>query len=326
MLALVTGATGLVGSHVAERLGADGWRVRVLVRDLATAGWLAEQGAELRRGDVLDAESVARAAVGCDAVYHAAAVVSSRDGWEAYRRPNVEGTGNVIAAAERAGARLVHVSSVAVYGRAPRGRGGALPLDERAPLAPLPERAHYARSKRASEALVLDAHRAGRLWACAIRPAVVYGRRDRQFVPRVARLLSLGVVPLLGGGHTAFPVVHAANVAEAAVRAGATSAAGGQAYNVGHDFDITVDRFFHLAAAGLGRHVTLVPVPTVAARAGLALARAIGVRAVPGAGVDFLTLGNPYVSDRARRELGWCPSVAPEQGVPDAFRWWSETG
>ena len=52
---LVTGATGLVGSHVVERLLADGGRVRALVRDEAAAGWLARLGAELWVGDVLDA-------------------------------------------------------------------------------------------------------------------------------------------------------------------------------------------------------------------------------------------------------------------------------
>jgi len=337
MLALVTGATGLVGSHVVERLVAEGWQVRALVREPGAAEWLAERGAELRGGDVLDAESVARAAAGCDVVHHAAAVVTSSGGWGAYRRSNVDGTRNVVAAAARAGARLVHVSSVAVYGRPAHGTpgiGGAAPLDEGAPLAPLPERAYYARSKRESEALVLDAHRAGHLWATAIRPAVIYGRRDRQFVPRVGRLLKLGAIPLPAGGRSAIAVVHAANVADAAVRAAATPAAGGHVYNVGHDFDLTVAGFFRLAGAGLGRRLALVPVPVAAARAGLASVRAVVAvvaavrgappRALPGATIDFLTGGNPYVSERARRELGWRPSVAPEQGVPDAFRWWSE--
>jgi len=338
MLALVTGATGLGGSHVVERLIADGWRVRALVREPGAAGWLAERGAELRGGDVLDADSVARAAAGCDVVHHAAAVVTASGGWGAYRRPNVDGTRNVVAAAARAGARLVHVSSVAVYGgptRQGRGTDTAAALDEHAPLAPLAEWAYYARSKRESEALVLDAHRAGGLWATAIRPAVIYGRRDRQFVPRVGRLLKLGAVPLPGGGRSAIAVVHAANVADAAVRAAATFSAGGQAYNVGREFDLTVAAFFRLAGAGLGRRIALVPVPVAAARAGLtsvgaivalvAAARGAPPRALPGATIDFLTRGNPYVSERVRRELGWRPSVAPEKGVPDAFRWWNET-
>ncbi|MBK5189786.1 MAG: NAD(P)H-binding protein, partial [Gemmatimonadaceae bacterium] len=60
--ALVTGATGLVGSHIVERLLADGWSVRALVRDAAAASWLGGAGAELARGELLDANSL-RAAV-----------------------------------------------------------------------------------------------------------------------------------------------------------------------------------------------------------------------------------------------------------------------
>jgi len=324
---LVTGATGLVGSHVVERLLADGGRVRALVRDEAAAGWLARLGAELWVGDVLDAGSLARAAAGCAVIHHSAAAVGARGGgWEAYRRPNVDGTRAVVQAAERAGARVVHVSSIAVYG--PRVRD-ACPED--AAFAPLPAGAHYARSKREAEAELFEAHAAGRVWATALRPAVVYGRRDRHFVPRVARVLRLGAVPLPGGGRTAFAVVHASSVADAAVRAATTAVAGGRAYNVGHDYDVTVADFFRLAAHGLGRRVHLVPVPLPVVRAGVATLRRASAlipgadrELLPRATVDFLTRGNPYLSDRARRELGWTPSVRPQEGVPDAFEWWKD--
>jgi nucleoside-diphosphate-sugar epimerase len=331
-VALVTGATGLVGSHIVERLVADGWRVRALVRDPPTAGWIDAAGAEPWRGDVLDPESLARAAAGCAVIHHAAAAIAARGGWEEYRRTNVDGTRHVVAAAALANARLVHVSSIAVYG----GRGAARrgeAIDERAPHAPLPAHAHYARSKRESEEIVLGAHRRGELWATALRPAVVYGRRDRQFVPRVARLLRPGVAPLLHGGRTPLALVHAAAVADAAVRAGATAAAGGAAFNLSGDFVVTAERFFRLAGDGLGTGIRLVPVPVAAVRAGLAalrLAHALanpgGSRPLGGSSIEFLTEGDPYVSDRARRELGWTPPVAPEHGVPDAFRWWKEVG
>ena len=94
---------------------------------------------------------------------------------------------NAIAAAESAKARLVHVSSVAVYGSSGRYAPAGRKTDESTPLPPLPERAYYARSKRESEELVLGAHRAGRVWATTLRPDVIYGPRDRQFVPRIAR-------------------------------------------------------------------------------------------------------------------------------------------
>lgn len=329
-LALVTGATGQVGSHIVQRLVSDGWRVRALVRNPA-ARWLEPLGAELAEGDVLDARSFREAASRCDAIFHAAAVVTARGGWgwERYRESNVGGTRNAIDAAAGSGARLLHVSSVAVYGGAARYRD--TPTDESTPFAVLAEDAYYARSKRESEQLVLRAHDSGLIWATAVRPDVIYGRHDRQFVPRVARLLERGFFPAVAGGSTTLAVVHAANVADGAVRAIATEAAGGRAYNLANDYDVTVAELARLAGVGLGRRIRLVSVPLSLARPAFATLQGV-LRATRGAAVaaqaegtlDFLTRDNPFSSERARRELGWSPQVKPEAGIPDAFRWWKE--
>lgn len=326
--ALVTGATGLVGTYVVQRLQRDGWNVRALVRDQARATELAVAGVRLERGDVLDAASLVAAAQGCDVIIHTAAAITARGGWEAFRRPNIEGTGNVIAAAERVSARLVHTSSVAVYGNATRHQADGARTSEDVVLAPLPEHAFYARSKRESESIVLDAHRDGRVWATAVRPNVIYGRHDRQFVPRMARLLRFGVAPLIGGGRTTLGIVHAENVADGMVRAATTDAAGGRAYNLANDFDVSVEAFFRLAGVGLDVNMRMLPVPRALARATMNAFKVIAplffgsaFNAVSSASLDFLSRDNPFTSDRARRELGWKPTVHPETGIPDAFRW-----
>lgn len=329
--ALITGATGLVGSHIAERLVTDGWTVRGLVRTAAGATTLRELGVEPVIGDVLDARVFTHSAIGADVIFHAAAAVTPRGGWEAYRGLNVDGTRNAIDAAERSGARLLHVSSVAVYG--PRGRyaSDGRKTSEDAVLSPLPERAHYARSKRESEALVLEAHAAGRVWASAVRPSVVYGRRDRQFVPRLARMLQRGVMPLIGGGRAIFAVVEATNVAQGSILAATRDVAAGRVYNLANDFDVSVREFFQLAAQGLDRRVRFVPVPRVVAAALLRVAKtatrtltAGRVTGLSKVSLDFVTRSNPFTSDRARYELGWAPSVHPTKAIPDAFRWWRE--
>ncbi|HEX6599031.1 MAG TPA: NAD-dependent epimerase/dehydratase family protein [Gemmatimonadaceae bacterium] len=327
--ALVTGATGLVGSHVVERLQRDGWQVRALVRDAARADWLRRSGIELALGDTLDASTLPPAATGCDVVFHTAAAVTPDGGWEAFRRPNIEGTRNVVEATAAAGARLVHVSSVAVYGAAARYAPSGGKTSEETPLAPLGEHAWYARSKRESEQLVLEAHAQGRLWATAVRPDVIYGERDRQFVPRVARLLRFGVAPVVGGGHSTLAVVHAANVADGMVRAAMRPEAGGRAYNLANDFDVTVSEFFRLAGEGLGERLRFVSIPASAARVVVrvaALATPARLRSSLRQSVDFLTRDNPFTSERARRELGWDPPLRPERGVVDAFRWFASSG
>lgn len=345
--ALVTGATGLVGSHIVERLAASGWRIRALLRGASPVrhgaaadgwngpAWLREQGVELVAGDILDLPAFTGAARGCDVIFHTAAAVTPPTSrvhpYDAYRIPNVNGTRNAIGAAERTGARLLQLSSVAVYGPESRYALGSARVDETTPLEPMPEHAYYSRSKRESEELVMEAHGAGRIWATAVRPDVIYGRRDRQFVPRVARLARLGAIPLIGGGLTTFAIVHAANVADGAVRAATTDRAGGAAYNLANDFDVTVRDFFRLAGEGLDRPMHFVSVPIGVARVGFkivkrALRIATGGRlsVVSTASIDFVSKNNPFSSERARRELGWKPSVRPETGIPEAFRWWKE--
>jgi nucleoside-diphosphate-sugar epimerase len=325
--ALVTGATGLVGSHIVERLLADGWSVRALVRSPSTD--LSTLGVETTRGDVLDRDAFVGAASGCDAIFHTAAAITTPGGWEVFRQLNVDGTVNAIAAAESSRARLLQLSSVAVYGPAGRYSGPGKKTSEDTVLGPLPERAYYARSKRESEQLVLGAHAAGRIWATAVRPNVIYGRRDRQFVPRLARLLRRGLVPIIGGGRSTFSVIHAANVADGAVRAVASDVAGGRPYNLANDYDVTVRRFFELAGEGLERHVKFISIPLPVARAAFKIIKSSAQALTAGrfnvisnASLQLLTEDNPFTSERARRELGWSPVVRPEQSIPEAFRWW----
>lgn len=326
--AMVTGATGLLGSHVVERLLAEGWAVRALVRDSGRSGWLSRIGAEVRRGDVLDAPAFAAATRGCELVVHAAAAIFSRGGWDGYARSNIQGAANAVTAAQDAGARLVQVSSVAVYGAGGRYRQGVKTTEE-VELGALPERGYYARSKRDSEQLVMRAHEEGRVWATAVRPSVIYGERDRQFVPRMARLIERGWIPLVDGGRSTMAVVHATNVADGIVRAAQSDAAGGRAWNLADDFPVTVADFFRMGAEGLGVRPRTVRIPMRVAR----FAARVGERVGPLLGLDasvasaktsldFITRDNPFSSERARTELGWNPTVTPEVGVPAAFRWW----
>jgi len=327
--ALVTGATGLVGSYIVDRLLADGWGVRALVRNPASATWLGAAGAELARGDLADPDSLRAAMAGCDTVFHCAALIGASGDWASFQHANIDGTRAVVDAASAAGARLVHTSSVAVYGSAARYRSA--PTDEDTPLAPLPEHSYYARSKREAEQIVLDAHAMGELWATAIRPPMIYGKRDRQLVPRFARVMRTGFFPLFGGGRSIFSLVHASAVADGAVRAARHDAAGGRAFNLANDFPVTVANMVQLGANGLDRHVRGVSIPIAAARAsfsalgalaGLANQKAMAEQ-LPGT-VDTFTRDNPFTSERARCELGWTPTMRPEVGIPEAFAWWRE--
>ena len=148
---LVTGATGFVGGLIASRLVAEGRPVRALVRHLGDRERLPDPRVELAVGHLGDQESLARAADGCEVVYHVAGMnqLCLSDPAPLYQ-VNVEGTRRMLEAARKAGVRrVVHTSSAATLG----GDGSSF-MDETAPP-PSEFTSHYARSKFEGEQLAL---------------------------------------------------------------------------------------------------------------------------------------------------------------------------
>jgi len=136
---VVTGADGFIGSHLAERLVAEGARVKALVwyNAFGRAGWLDDSEVrdeiEIVAGDVTDAESTRDTVAGADVVFHLAALIAIPYSYAAprsYLRTNAEGTLNVLQAARDAGvSRVVHTSTSEVY-----GTGRQVPISEDHPL------------------------------------------------------------------------------------------------------------------------------------------------------------------------------------------------
>ena len=116
--ALVTGATGFIGGHLARRLQTqEGVQVRALVRSPQKAAPLADLGVEIIPGDITDPEAVREATRGADIVYHAAAWADEQGDRDAVWAVNVDGTQYMLDAAIAEGVtRFIHLSSCAVYG------------------------------------------------------------------------------------------------------------------------------------------------------------------------------------------------------------------
>ena len=148
MKVLVTGATGFIGGNLARELCARGYEVRALARPGSSLLTIENTGAEPVAGDILDRDSVRRAAEGCRAVFHCAAAYTfwAKDPQSVWRA-NVDGTVNVVQGAAAAGVeRIVYTSTVSTIG-IPRGGLG----DEAAPLYPAALHGHYKRSKFEAE-------------------------------------------------------------------------------------------------------------------------------------------------------------------------------
>lgn len=326
MRIFLTGGTGLIGSHVAERLRARGDDVVALVRPSSDAAHLRGLGCELVTGDVLDpaAEQSARMG-GCDAVIHSAARVFRGGSRADFLRENVEGTERVLEAASRAAPRVVHLSSVAVYAGIAMDR----PITEERWTEGDPDRQNaYAASKHLSERAAWRLHGQGAIRLTALRPSVVYGERDRAATPIMVRYATLPVVPLLAGGRLRVPLVYAGNVADATLAALGRDAAVGRAYNVALDEPVTARELVAWIGEELGRRRPRVPIP---AALPAALARALellgavlpftgrgGLRRV----LRSLATDNPYDSSRARLELGWTGHVPHREAIRRTMAWW----
>ena len=316
MTVLVTGAAGLVGSHLLEALRARGERPRALVREHSRA-FVEALGAEAVVGDVTDAVTWQRASNGVRAIVHAAALVTTPASFEEFTRVNVGGTRLALDAARRAGARLIHISSVAVYGRTEVYAAGESGVTESYPFQPLPASDFYARTKRAAEQLVQQEGAKGGLAPIAIRPNVIYGERDRLFTSRVIAILRRGLLPQIGPGTNHLSCVYVGNVVSAvlAILDGPAQHRF-QAYNVTRDASprLAQREFFDTFAQTLGVRPRFIPVPPAVARAGvvfwtglLRLVRPGRYAGVGGSAISFLLGENPYPIDKIRSELGWTP-------------------
>ncbi len=319
MSVLVTGASGLVGSHVVEALVARGDPVRALVRPASRAAVL-RLGADAVVGDVTEPAAWRAAARGVRAIVHAAAIVQRRASWEQYVAVNVEATRLAVAAARAERARLVHISSVAVYAGSAAYPATPERRDEDFPFQPIAAPDFYARSKRMAEDVVRDAATEHDLDVAAVRPTVIYGERDRLFTPRVIGAVRLPLVPQIGPGTNRLSCVYAGNVAAAAVAALDAPLQGFHAYNVTSDGPPALSQreFFTAFAAALGRRYRPIPIPP--AFAGLAIGL-FTVRRLARAAVSFVSGENPYIDDRIRAELGWRPPTQAREAIGRTVAW-----
>ena len=300
MRVLVTGGAGFIGSHFAKRLVAGGDEVVVLDK-LTYAGNPANlegSGAELVVGDIADAEAVAGAARGCDAIVNFAAethVDRSILDPEAVVRTNVVGPNVLLEWARQTGKRLVHVSTDEVYGDVGLDEAARTESDPFRPSSP------YSAAKAGGDLVVPAYVRTYGVDALRTHGANTYGPNQypEKFLPLfVTNLLDGEPVPVYGDGRQRrewlFVEDHCAAL-ELVLREGAA----GEAYNIGGSEQenlVMVDHFLRLTGAdgSLVRHVE-----------------------------DRAGHDRRYaVDDTKLRGLGWAPQTTLEDGLSATVDWY----
>lgn len=318
---LVTGASGMLGSRLVQRLSRAGERVRALVRTPRTA--LATlPGVECVTGDVLDPHSLAAAMTGCSHVFHTAAVVSyrRRDAERAYRT-HVLGTRNVMRAALDAGVqRAVHTSSTAAVGL----REEPVVIDEGEIFEERFRRVPYMWTKHLAEIEVAEAVASG-LDAVVVNPTTLVGPGDRnlnagQVFARIARGSITFAPP---GGNSFVGLDDAVSGLLLAMERGRT----------GRRYVLSAGNLSHRDwLSGIARELGRPPVERllpewteVPLTAIAAIADRFGADLTPSV-VFFTYRYRWFTAQRAEEELGWKPRQSFEEAVREAAAWYAGAG
>jgi dihydroflavonol-4-reductase len=315
---LITGATGFIGSHLAERLVAEGARVRVLVRDPQKLLPSLCGQVEVARGDLLQPGCFAAATQDCEFVFHVAAWLGQPNRREAAYAINVTATQQLAAAARAAGVRrFVSTSSIAVYGPVLEGV-----VDESWPHSAV---YLYSETKSLGEQAAFAAQ-TDRFKVVVIRPAEVYGPRGRAWTTLPVKLAQRGIPSLIGGGRGCAHPVYVENLADAYLLAAQRDEASGEAFTV-CDADVPWRDFYGRYAAMAGKRARSIP-------AWLAWCGALGAElgakvtrrppAFSRALLGFVTGRCCLSTDKARRLLGWSPRFSLDEGLRQTELWLRE--
>jgi len=321
--ALVTGATGFLGSYLVRALIARGHSVRILARSAERARALADAGAQLRIGDLAEPASLTGIAAECDVVFHLARSVTEGSN-ELFERVDVQGTERLIAEAERAGARrLVYVGTIAGYPLARLPHGAT--IDERTPFDESGLLGNYVRAKARAEQAVLAANARGKLETVIVRLGLVCGIGTSVLPAHVCLALNPNRVVLFGDGSVPLPLVIVDNAVDALILGATVSGVGGQSFNVVDDDVLTQREYLELLQRTNNGRPQIIRMPRLAYYAlGFLTEVASAARGKAPATNRYRIKSRlrrvKWDTGRAKGVLGWHPRVPLRAGLTDTFR------
>ncbi len=320
---MVTGSAGFVGGNIVRALLARGCTVHGFDRAPAP---FENPNLVWFRSDIRDGNALREACEGVDTIFHTAAMIETltyapKTFVELVRSVNIEGTRNLLKAAEESGVRrFVHTSSIiTMSGTAQAGVGEAAPYSKASDL--------YSSTKVASEQLVLAANGKGGLRTCAIRPGGIYGPGERNTIvgPLMKAIKQGAPIVVFGDGSSRMDYTYIDNLVDAQIRAAERLVDGspvcGQAYIITDGDPINTGKFSETLVKDMGLDARTIRIPGLVARAlataGERVFQVFGKLKPPVSIVEVeLCVRDSYFSiDKAKQDLGYLPIVDTREGL-----------
>lgn len=318
----MTGATGFVGSFLAEELLKNGHSVRCLVRKESNLRWIADLDIECHYGSLSDKDSLKRGLAGCDTVIHVAGVTKARTEAE-YYKGNYEGTKNLVDACIDSDGKIkkfVNISSQAAVGPSPT----IIPIDETHTPNPL---TYYGKSKLAGEEYVLASK--DKLKVLNLRPPAVYGPRETDIL-EFFRTVKFGIIPQLGGVNKYLSLIHVKDLVRGIIMALNSKKTPGKTYFITSTKPYSWRDVAEKTLKVLGKKGISMPVPVGLMKAVSFVSEGIASLTRKPALVnnqkiiemeqDFWTCS----PDKARTDFGFESEIDLENGIADTIAWYKE--
>jgi len=323
MRVALTGATGYTGGRLLSVLTGRGDTVRALSRPSSKRPRLSPAPTWIE-GDLGDRPALERLVEGAETVIHLAAVYRTAGHPDAYyREVNVEGTARLLEAAAAAGVRrFVHTSTVGVHGDIEHP-----PADETTPFAPGDV---YQATKAEADSLALDFHARRGVPVTVVRPGAIYGPGETRLL-KLFRAIARGRYAVVGSGQAYYHPVYIDDLVQGYLLALERPEAVGEAFIIAGPSFVTQQELAETIARATGGRILPFHVPVAPLRWLAALCEAVcvplGVEPpLHRRRVEFWTKSRAFSTDKARRLLGYEPSVDLETGAARTAAWYKQAG
>ena len=320
----MTGATGFIGSFLAEALVKKGNQVKCLVRSSSNLKWISDLKIECHFGNLDNPESLSKGLFDADYVYHLAGVTKSLKD-ENYINANIKGTKNLIEAilaTNKKLKRLIHVSSMAALGPSPTIE----PIDETHPPNPINI---YGRTKLEAENYVKQFFH--KLPITIVRPPAVFGPRDVD-VLQFFNTIKYGIIPKTGGRDKYLSLIYVKDLVDGIIMAGESKKTVGQIYHLSPERPISWGELAKIALKILDKRGFNISVPLPLIKCATFISELTGK----------ITGSNPALnweryeqmkpdfwvssSQKAKRDFGFIAKTRIEDSVKETLEWYVKQG